>query len=241
MLRQRGFDPALTWIARAEGKIVGFWIMGSNGQNSQAIAYTVATGTIPSHRGHGLAGQIFERMLANHRLRGLESIELEVIKENTSARKAYGKLGFEPERDVTCFTLPASPEKPTVSIPPMPLEIIESAGPELWDWPPTWQNSLDALKRIEKDIEIKGIYDGDVLLGYGAVIRPTAKLAQLAVRPDCRRKGLGSRILAALIAGAGSGGLQVINAYARDDGFAAFMEKNGGQAGTRQTVLSRRL
>lgn len=245
MLRQRGFDPALTWLARSDGRIVGFWIMASNDSASPRVAYTVATGTVPEHRGSGLSGKIFEAMLSDHKLKGVESLELEVIDENMSARKTYNKLGFEPERGVTCYTLPSHEKKTSESEPfvieSLSLDIIESAAPGLWDWSPTWQNSLAALRRIEDDIEVKGIYDGDVLQGYGAVIRPTAKLAQLAVHPDFRRRGLGKRILSALIAGAGSGGLQIINSDGGDEGFAAFMAKSGGEPGTRQIVLSRQL
>lgn len=245
MLRQRGFDPALTWIAKSDGKIVGFWIMGTNGEGSPPSAYTIATGTLPAYRGRGLTGKIFERMLANHQLRGIESLELEVIDENISARKAYGKLGFEPKRGVVCFTLPAQGGKAPGTGPDatqaVPLEVIEAAGPDLWDWSPTWQNSLHALRRTQDDIEIRGLFDGEILQGYGAVIRSTAKLAQLAVQPQYRRRGIGGLILASLMAGAGSGGLQIINADARDESFKAFVEKNGGQATTRQIVLTRRL
>lgn len=242
MLRQRGFDPALTWLAKSDGRIVGFWIMASNDKGAPQVAYTIATGTVPEYRGRGLAGKVFERMLANHKLKGVEKLELEVIDENISARKAYGKLGFEPERGVVCFALPTGPggfsEPAPDGISPLPLKVIETARPDLWDWSPTWQNSFEALSRIEDEVEIRGIYDGDILQGYGAVIRPTTKLAQLAVHRDFRRKGIGSRILAALMAGPGAGGLQVINADARDEGFTAFMEKSGGLAGTRQIVLS---
>ena len=242
MLRQRGFNQHLSWLARSDGEIVGFWLLGSHGKNCNKTAYVIATGTHPAHRGRGVATRVFESLSQDIGARGFETLELEVIDRNAAARKAYEKLGFAVQREVICYKLPLlktdPPIHPSASIGPVSLEMIRMSGTELWDWQPTWQNSLESLDRIQEDLEIIGAYAGEDLLGYGAVIRSTSTLAQLAVRADRRRQGIGRAILAALMARSGNAGLQIINASSSDKGFTAFIERNGGSAGTRQIVMS---
>ena len=245
MLRQRGFDAGLTWLARSNGRIVGFWLLGSNGEAQRESAYVIATGTVPDHRGHGIATDIFERMSPALVQGGVKRVELEVIDQNTAARNAYEMLGFTPQREAACFTLPTPNNGASTSahprIRPIPLEAIQMTGSRLWDWEPTWQNSLEALQRIKEDVEAVGAYNSEGLMAYGAVIRPTAKLAQLAVHRNRRRRGFGTEVLAALTTCVKCDSLQVINAEASDSGFSAFIERNQGIAGTRQFVLSRKL
>ena len=245
MLRQRGFNQHLSWLARSDGEIVGFWLLGSHGGGRGKTAYVIATGTHPAHRGRGVATRVFECLSQDIGARGFETLELEVIDRNTAARRAYETLGFTAQRDVICYKLPLPRTDPPVhrsaSIGPVSLEMIRMSGAKLWDWAPTWQNSLDSLDRIEEDLEIIGVYAGEDLLGYGAVIRSTSTLAQLAVRADRRRQGIGSDILAALSARLDGDSLQIINASSGDNALAGFVARNKGTEGTRQIVLSHRL
>lgn len=245
MLRQRGFNQSLSWVARSDGEIVGFWLLGSHGKGSSKTAYVIATGTHPAHRGRGIATRVFESLAQDIGARGFETLELEVIDRNTAARKAYEKLGFAAQRDVICYKLPLLKADPPInrgaSIGPVSLEMIRMSGAGLWDWQPTWQNSLESLDRIQEDLEIIGVYAGEDLLGYGAVIRSTSTLAQLAVRADRRRQGIGRSILAALASRLDDDSLQIINASSGDEALAGFVARNEGTAGTRQIVLSHSL
>ncbi|TQV74361.1 GNAT family N-acetyltransferase [Denitrobaculum tricleocarpae] len=242
MLRQRGYDEDLSWLAKSQGRVVGFWLIGSNGETEREAAYVIATGSLPEHRGQGIATRIFESVSGNLATQGIETLELEVIDQNTAARKAYEKLGFTAWREVVCFKLPlpepGSSAHIQVTARPIPFETIQRAGPIAWDWQPTWQNSLDALGRIRDHIEIQGVYVAEKLAGYGIVIRPTATLAQLAVHPEHRRQTIGTSILAALSLRLDTDSVQIINAEASDSGFAAFVDRCQGVASTRQIALS---
>ncbi len=242
MLRQRGYDEDLSWLAISEGRIVGFWLIGSNGCTNRKTAYVIATGSLPEHRGQGIATAIFEPLCQNLAASGVENLQLEVIDQNIAARKTYEKLGFTPRREVACYKLPiptrGSPVQNQVTAQPIPFETIELAASTTWDWHPTWQNSLEALGRIRDDLEIQGVYLGKELTGYGIVIRPTATLAQLAVHRDHRRQSIGTSILAALSLRLDTDHVQIINAEASDSGFAGFVAHNQGTARTRQIALS---
>jgi ribosomal protein S18 acetylase RimI-like enzyme len=48
----------------------------------------------PSHRGRGIAGQLFDEVEAIARERGACKLTLEVLEGNTSARALYRRLGF---------------------------------------------------------------------------------------------------------------------------------------------------
>lgn len=50
--------------------------------------------THPDHRGKGLAGEVAERQFASLRARGIETCMLGVFGSNTSACRAYEKMGF---------------------------------------------------------------------------------------------------------------------------------------------------
>jgi GNAT superfamily N-acetyltransferase len=67
-----------------------------------------------------------------------------------------------------------------------------------WDGYPSWQNSIDAVDRIPNERVVVCAYLDEVLVGYGVAFKPWANLMQLAVAREHRRKGFGSRILAAL-------------------------------------------
>lgn len=242
MLRQRGYNEDLSWLAISESKIVGFWLIGSTGGANRKTSYVIATGSLPEHRGRGIATEIFEPLWRNLAASGVENLELEVIDQNVAARKAYEKLGFEARREVVCFKLPiptpdSSPQN-QATVRPIPFETIELAAATTWDWKPTWQNSLEALGRITDDLEIQGVCLGKELTGYGIIIRPTATLAQLAVHRDRRRQGIGTSILSALSLQLDTDHVQIINAEAADSGFSDFIAQNRGTAGTRQITLS---
>jgi ribosomal protein S18 acetylase RimI-like enzyme len=53
---------------------------------------------LPSHRGRGIAAQLFGEVEAIARERGACKLTLEVLSGNHAARALYGKLGFDDYR-----------------------------------------------------------------------------------------------------------------------------------------------
>jgi GNAT superfamily N-acetyltransferase len=67
-----------------------------------------------------------------------------------------------------------------------------------WDGYPSWQNSINAVERVGNQRVVVCAYVDEKCVGYGVAFKPMASLMQLAVARDHRRKGVGTRILAAL-------------------------------------------
>ncbi len=239
MLRQRGYDPSLSQVAIADGRPVAFWIIGSDPQCNGT--YVIATGTTPDFRRRGLATQIFAHVRAALIERRAEWLELEVIDENRNARELYERLGFRPRRNVSCFTIPdapmASASHAPAGIDDIPLSELQSRGPGMRDWPPSWQNGFASLARISDSLVCLGARAAGGLSGYGILIRPTATVAQITVHPNHRRQGVGTRLLMALYSANGSEPVRIINAEARDRAFSAFIRKCNGSEGPRQIVM----
>ena len=93
-----------------------------------------------------------------------------------------------------------------------------------WDADPSWQNSFDAVERVADDRIIAGAYEDDECVGYGVVFLPSANLMQLAVSPQHRRRGIGSKILASLET---TERLKINNIDENLTGALAFYEANG--------------
>jgi ribosomal protein S18 acetylase RimI-like enzyme len=83
-----------------------------------------------------------------------------------------------------------------------------------------------------------------VILGnddcYAIVFPSNGDLAQLAVRPEARRRGLGTRLLRAAAELAGKP-LRIMNVDERNAGIAAFLERNGAVRTVRQLEMVRAL
>lgn len=240
MLRQRGYNPSLSHVAMADGRPVAFWIIGSDPKRSIG-AYVIATGTTPDFRRRGIARQAFSRVNAALVDRRAEWLELEVIDENRNARNLYEQLGFELRRNVSCFTVSQAPGPTALRSPApageIPLAELQSRGPEMRDWPPSWQNEFGCLARVSDSLICLAIKEADDLRGYGILIRPTATIAQIAVHPNHRRLGTGSLLLTALLSANDSKPVRIINADAGDQAFLAFVRRCNGSEGTRQIVM----
>lgn len=89
--------------AYADGKMVGFTLIGIDTMPQGLTAYDAATRLIPAYRGKGIARQMFDHALPELRSRGVKQFVLEVLQENGPAIKAYRSCGFEIARTLRCY------------------------------------------------------------------------------------------------------------------------------------------
>lgn len=241
MLTQRGYDADLSWIAKVEGQVAAFWLIGGDSKTHPKTAYVISTGTLAQFRGQGLSRLLFDT--THERLAGLgvSALRLEVIQGNVPAQKLYDKLGFHPTRKLACYAVQGEPISPhptaRVNVQPFDLSQIGEQVGTLQDWRPSWQNSFRALQRVARDIKTVGVFDGVRCLGYGVLLRPTSTVAQLAVRTENRRSGLGSAIFASL--GEGESGLSILNVDDDATASKAFYESRGAILRTTQVEMVR--
>ncbi|MEM9795777.1 MAG: GNAT family N-acetyltransferase [Pseudomonadota bacterium] len=229
MLRQRGFVPDASLVTMAGDTVVAIWLVGRRG----ADAYLIASGTRPEDRGRGLARAMADRSLAGLVAHGARTFTTEVMDGNAPARALYLSLGMEAVRPLDCYQLVQSGGGGDVV--DTPWDRLSVEAPTLWDWPPTWQNDVAALSAVPGNIRSVTIWDVAGLAGYAARIETTMTLAQIAVRPDRRRNGLGRALVGALAPT--DQHLRIINADGRDPGFRAFAKALGATPMVGQTEL----
>ena len=103
------------------------------------------------------------------------------------------------------------------------------------DIEPAWQNSDGSIARAKAPY----VTIGDDR-GYAILFPNNGDLAQLAVRRDQRRRGIGTKLLQSAAAIAGKP-LRIMNVDERDLGIAAFLEHNGATKTVRQLEMIRPL
>ena len=106
------------------------------------------------------------------------------------------------------------------------------------DWPPSWQNDFASLSRVAGRTVTLGAFDREQCLGYGILLEPTRTVAQLAVKAEHRRRGIGSALLRALSASVpGNEPLWVMNLDNRDKSSRVFFEAQGARPDVTQAEM----
>lgn len=222
MLTRRGYVPSASVCAIDDGRIVAFTLNGIDG----ARAYDSGTGVVPTHRRRGLARRMMMRSCELVREHGCREYTLEVIDANASAIALYRNLGFRETRGLQCWGYDGAGEPARLlACPPRDWETW-------WDARPSWQNSTRSMSRATDDRVVIGAEDGAALL-----FPLTGEVAQLAVRRDARRRGIGTKLLRQARSVAGKP-LRILNV---DDGvpaISAFLDTCGAIRTIRQLEMS---
>lgn len=234
---KNGVDLACSPGAFADGRLVGLTLVGLGPWGGEPAAFDACTGIVKEHRGHGLAGRLFEAALPELRRRGVRRFVLEVLQENAPAVKAYEKTGFRITRSFACFEQGEASDRmlPVADLRPVGPEALLDFEAEL-DWAPSWENRFDAIRAIPEQVQLFGAFDGDRCQGIVAYLPALRWIMTVVVRRARRGQGLGSALLRHALARAAPGGrpLRVNNVDAVDAGMVRFLVRNGFRAFTTQ-------
>jgi ribosomal protein S18 acetylase RimI-like enzyme len=224
MLTRRGWAPHLSAGVFDGARMVAFTLNGFEDRS----AYDSGTGVVPSHRHRGLGREMIGFVLPLLRDAGAERYVLEVIDSNAPAIAIYRAAGFQETRKLQSWIYDADA--------PSAEPIARGAmHPEYCDVAPSWQNSTASIRRARDRFEVIGNDDG-----YAVVFPSNGDLPQLAVRPEARRRGLGTRLLREAAAIAGKP-LRILNIDDRASDIAAFLEAAGARRIVRQLEMELRL
>lgn len=217
--------------------MAGFLLNGIDTWHSKQTAYDGGTGVIPEFRGQGIAGHTFDFALPYLKAAGVEQYLLEVIQENEAAMQVYRKKGFRISRPLECVRLqgplPHLPIGQHVEIQAMDKPAWDQFK-QFWDWKPAWQNSRGSLRRAATGQLILGAFDDDQCVGY-LIGYAGGRLAQLAVAPTARRRGIATQLLQALQDQIGSDKtLTIINLDGNDQTTLSFFKALGFSVFVRQ-------
>ncbi|WP_163322702.1 GNAT family N-acetyltransferase [Draconibacterium mangrovi] len=177
----------------SEGKPVGFIFHAIRDTTSGKTAYNAGTGVIPEFRGKNATVLMYEFILPKLVKSGVNEVVLEVIDKNTAAIKSYKKVGFTILQELECFK-----GYPGVSKPEDSMIREESTGEfipseHLWDWQPTWQNTIQTVVQSGQ-YKTWSIYSDNQPIAYLTGNPYSGKIAQFAVDPEHRWKGLGTTL-----------------------------------------------
>ncbi len=243
---KNGVDLSTSAAAWDGDRMVGFTLVGLDEDGEGLSAYDSGTGIVPTHRGGGLAGRLFDFLLPELKRRGVKRFLLEVLQENEPAVAAYRKADFSIARDFDCFALEAAAftrAKAVDKIAILPIDLDPALEMHRGsDWPPSWENSAPSIARIPGELVVLGAeLDGE--LAGELIYHPESQwLHSLFVEREYRRRGVASALLATLIEQADDGvSPKAVNVDRRDAAFAAFLEKSGFGLFTRQFEMERRI
>lgn len=233
LLQRRGYDPSLSFGAFDEGRLVSFILNCPGTYYGKQTAYDAGTGTIKSHRGRGLVGKIFKASLPILKHAGMQQYLLEVLQHNTTAVSIYKSAGFGINRSFNYYVqsmdellLSEKALAERYRLQDADLDQIQEMI-RMWDFEPSWQNSFDSIGRSLPDFIIKGVFEGDILIGYGITEPSSGDITQLAVAGEHRRKGIGTALLTELVKYNQHQAIKVINIDIKDAGSDAFLKNNG--------------
>lgn len=88
----RADDTFTMFTAEVDGTVVGHAEFVSTGADSARLARVLVD---PARRGQGLGERLVLAMIEEARARGIRSLNLYVLDDNTRAVRLYEKLGFE--------------------------------------------------------------------------------------------------------------------------------------------------
>lgn len=229
MFTRRGWVPSLSVGAFDGNAMVAFTVNAVD----HTTAYDSGTGVVPTHRRQGLARALMLKSFEV--LGGCDSYVLEVLDNNARAVELYRELGFKEVRGLQSWTYESQSLKVSESqSSSLRLSDFETLRP-FQDVPPSWQNSDASIARATDPHVVLGDEHG-----FAIVFPSNGDLARLAVRPESRRQGHGTRLLNAAAAVAGKP-LRIINVDERDAGIAKFLEHVGARKLVRQLEMIRPL
>lgn len=221
-VRTEHIDLASSYVAMAGGSPAGLALIARRGRTSRVAAM----GLVPAWRSKGLGRTLMQRVLDEARGRGDARMILEVIDANHAARALYEKVGFRARRKLVGYT---ATEGPATAHTPAPMDTAVVARRLVqWDIAGApdlpWQMAPETLAGMTAPASGHALDDAAV-----AVVTEAPKgvlLWTLAVRPDARGQGLGTRLVQGLRARFPGKPLRIIPILPEGLG-EAFLARNG--------------
>lgn len=234
MLVRRGYSPEISIGAFTEPghELVGFILNGMRMWDRARTAYDLGTGVTPLHRQQGISSRMFQSVREELKRNQVEQYLLEVLQNNKAAFELYKKQGLSITRNFSFHKL----EQGCFHAKELTYDIeyltkVDSDTWEqlqlLWDFSPSWQNSMDSIRAVERQFVYAVVRQEKKIVGYGIVDSATGDVPQVAVLPKYRRKGIATNIVAALIKHSKGEQLRVVNVDDTCEGMKLFLHEIG--------------
>lgn len=155
-LRLEQHDLESSVLARDGDEIIGMAGLAVRGTRGWVSGF----GIVPAWRRRGLGRRLLAALLERARAEGLRQLSLEVLAENTSARRLYESAGMHVTRELLVFDRPADYEpraaaRRHAAKEALAAELLQHYW-RLHTEPPAWQRELAALATAD----LSGLYVG---------------------------------------------------------------------------------
>ena len=231
--RRCGVDLNLSSGAFHDGSLVGFIATGVGLWNGKQTAYNAGTGIIPRHRGKGMLKDLYEHLLPGFEAAEIDQCLLEVITLNERAVKAYSKQGFRINREFQCYK--GEVQRPQAIPLPDGYRIASTSNinwksaKDFCEIQPSWEFSQAAIERVKESYRFVEATYQEELVGFIAFDQKMNYLAQIAIHPKHRRKGLGTNLVREIIPENGTT-ITVLNVDSSHPGSKHFLTSLGIKA-----------
>ena len=200
MGNRRGLNLDISLGAYEGKKLVGFVGNAAGDWNGKKTIYDCFTGIINNYKGKGLGKALLENSIIRSKELGFEQYLLEVITTNEKAYKLYASKGFKIVREFDVYSSKCENIRfSSDNLMDNDIKIIQTPDwnhfKEMWEFHPSWQNSVDSVNRAKDTFEIVAAYRQSDCLGYLILDTETGDIPQLAIEKDYRRKGIASALL----------------------------------------------
>lgn len=236
LLTRRGWDPGWSAGLFRGRRLVGFWLTGRDDPDDEA--YCAMAGIVPGARGSGGLDALFAHVLA---VTGGRPHRLEVISGNERAARAYRRLGFRPSRELRYVQLARGAA--TLGEPQWKAETESWAPaalpPASWrPHPPSWQNRRTSLGRSTQPRLWLTVREAGVLRGSAVLFPGSGDLAEIAVDPAARGRGVGRALLTAALQHTAADQVTLATIDARDDLMSGWLRQCGAQVKLTQDEMT---
>ncbi|RQO74942.1 GNAT family N-acetyltransferase [Pedobacter sp. KBW06] len=188
-------DLSLSAGAFESERLIGFILHGIAPVDGEKAAYNAGTGVIPSKRGQQLTKLMYQFIQPFLEAAGVKNCYLEVLEQNIPAIKSYESVGYTLNRTLICFKgIPQIREDRKQYAVLALKEMDWDKWASFWDWQPSWQNAITALKNIGSGNNSIGIHLDEKLVAYASYNPQNNRISQFAVAKECRNQGLGSAL-----------------------------------------------
>jgi ribosomal protein S18 acetylase RimI-like enzyme len=204
----RAVDYGLSLGAFIGKRMVGLTLNAKDQWNGKWTAYDAGTGVIPAFRGRGISRGMMQKAFELLAAQSFENYVLEVITRNEKALKLYQSLDFQITRRLECLVLKGAlqlrvdqRDHAVRDVRPDEIRRLEEAflAEAKYGFLPSWQNGWNTIRRRPDLYRLVASWEGGQCLGYGIIGAGRGGIAQLWVRRDRRRQGLGSALLREVI------------------------------------------
>jgi ribosomal protein S18 acetylase RimI-like enzyme len=227
LLNRRGWEPAWSSGLFGGGRLAGFWLTGRDDSHDEA--YCIMAGILPEARGSGGIDAMFAGVLAAASAR---LHRLEVIRGNERAARAYRRLGFRAARVLHCYQLSRATAMPGELAWPVVVEPWTPAAlpPGSWlTYPAAWQNRREAQRRAPQRPVCLVVREAGVLRGSAVLFTQSGDLAEIAVDPAARGRGIGRALLAAALQHASPGKVVLTTVDGQDHALCSWLARRGAE------------